>query len=875
MRRANLSGKWQVLAFLLVLVQAALAQSPFLHSLPLVKPASNATVQGFIRIINHSDRDGTVQIRAIDDTGERFGPVTLAMEAKASRHFNSDDLESGNADKGLSDGVGDGDGDWRLELETTLDIEPLAYIRTEDGFVTSMHDLVVQGASMRYHVPFFNPGSNQAQVSQLRLINTSDTENEVTIVGLDDDGQPGEDNVRLTLPGNGARTVSAQELEDGGSDLPGGLGDGKGKWHLFVSAEHPVHLLNMLRSPTGNLTNLSTSTSDRDFAPPGFAPADQAAFDRQMVGNQLDAGDFVLDFVSDGRFDETGSGGSYEVSGSYSYTRVDPDTGTLNLTYDSSGFAGGSCTVQLTYASSSTGTWSYTCVSGAQDQGTWRIAQTSGPDLVVQSASVTDSTPDAGASFTLSATVRNQGSARSAATTLRYYRSSDATISTSDTAVGTDAVSALAASGTEAESIRLTAPRSADTYYYGACVDAVSRESNSRNNCSTGVRITVSGGGSTVCDSSAGEVDIPDAALRKAVEDHLEMAPGTPITPAEMASLTDLRAVGLGITNLKGLECATALEYLSLVRNELTQVSLSHLPALRDLRLNHNQLTQVSLSDLPALYNLHLHGNQFMQVSLSHLPTLAILYLANNELTQVSLSHLPALRYVYLEWNELTQVSLSDTPALELLDLGNNQFTQVSLPDLPALRILALNVNQLTHTQVSLPDLPALELLALNNNQLTQQVPLPDLPALESLSLDNNQLTQVSLSDMPALESLGLDNNQLTQVSLSYLPALDTLHLRYNELTQLSLSYLPALDTLYLDNNQLTRVSLDLPALEYLHLNNNQLTRVSLSDMPALRYLDLYNNPLDKTSHCIDIPALEAREVTVRRSRPYPDCEDD
>ena len=117
------------------------------------------------------------------------------------------------------------------------------------------------------------------------------------------------------------------------------------------------------------------------------------------------------------------------------------------------------------------------------------------PDLVVESPSVGDSNPSAGASFTLRATVRNRGDGRSAATTLRYYRSSDATISASDTAVGADAVSALSASGTSAESIGLTAPSSAGTYYYGACVDTVSGESNTANNCSNGVRIIVSGGG--------------------------------------------------------------------------------------------------------------------------------------------------------------------------------------------------------------------------------------------------------------------------------------------------------------------------------------------------------------------------------------------
>ena len=113
------------------------------------------------------------------------------------------------------------------------------------------------------------------------------------------------------------------------------------------------------------------------------------------------------------------------------------------------------------------------------------------PDLVVGAPSVDDSSPTAGESFTLSATVRNQGSGPSASTTLRYYRSTDSSISSSDTAVGTDSVSGLSASGTSPESIGLTAPSTAGTYYYGACVDSVSGESDTTYNCSSGVAVTV------------------------------------------------------------------------------------------------------------------------------------------------------------------------------------------------------------------------------------------------------------------------------------------------------------------------------------------------------------------------------------------------
>ena len=114
------------------------------------------------------------------------------------------------------------------------------------------------------------------------------------------------------------------------------------------------------------------------------------------------------------------------------------------------------------------------------------------PDLVVQTPSVSDSSPNTGETFTLSATVRNQGNGLSASTTLRYYRSTDAMISTGDTEVGNDAVGSLIAAASSDQSISLTTPSTAGTYYYGACVDPVSGESNSQNNCSSAVRVTVS-----------------------------------------------------------------------------------------------------------------------------------------------------------------------------------------------------------------------------------------------------------------------------------------------------------------------------------------------------------------------------------------------
>ena len=114
------------------------------------------------------------------------------------------------------------------------------------------------------------------------------------------------------------------------------------------------------------------------------------------------------------------------------------------------------------------------------------------PDLVVDLPRVTDDRPTAGASFTLNVTVRNRGDGSSDPTTLRYFRSTDSNVTSDDTEVGTDYVAGLDAPGSSAESILTYAPSTPGTYYYGVCVDSVSRESDTTNNCSAVVAATVS-----------------------------------------------------------------------------------------------------------------------------------------------------------------------------------------------------------------------------------------------------------------------------------------------------------------------------------------------------------------------------------------------
>ena len=235
------------------------------HHIPLFVTASDPLDrQSFVRVINYADEGDEVYIDAFDDEGTDYGPLILTIGANEVFHINSNDLENGNAEKGLDGATGPGQGRWRLELVGGLGIEVLAYLRTDDGFVTSMHDIVPHTGT-GYHVAFFNPGSNASQVSQLRLVNPGAESAEVSIEGVDGAGESPGTAVELSVPARGARTLSASELEseDGRGealqDLVGALGDGAAKWRLVVKSDQPIQVMSLLASPTGHLTNLSTA----------------------------------------------------------------------------------------------------------------------------------------------------------------------------------------------------------------------------------------------------------------------------------------------------------------------------------------------------------------------------------------------------------------------------------------------------------------------------------------------------------------------------------------------------------------------------------------------------------------------------------------
>lgn len=146
-------------------------------------------------------------------------------------------------------------------------------------------------------------------------------------------------------------------------------------------------------------------------------------------------------------------------------------------------------------------------------------------------------------------------------------------------------------------------------------------------------------------------VSIPDANLRAVIADSLGKASGAPITQAEMANLTVLKASNKKISDLTGLEFATNLKWVWFSDNQISDVApLSELTNLEYLNLYNNLISDIStLSGLINLTNLYLSRNNISDLS----PLVANIGLGNgdeidvrnNPLSATSLNtHIPALQ---------------------------------------------------------------------------------------------------------------------------------------------------------------------------------------------------------------------------------------
>ena len=310
---------------------------------------------------------------------------------------------------------------------------------------------------------------------------------------------------------------------------------------------------------------------------------------------------------------------------------------------------------------------------------------------------------------------------------------------------------------------------------------------------------------------------LPDANLRRAVEEALDKPPGATITKAELATLRGLAASDYGIIDLTGLEFATNLTWLYLGTNEIVDISpLAGLVNLTTLSLGSNTITDLSpLVGLVNLTTLSLGYNTITDLSpLAGLVNLTDLNLSSNEIVDISpLAGLVNLTDLDLLGNTITDLSpLAGLVNLTTLDLSPNKIVDISpLAGLVNLTNLYLSGNTITDFS-PLAGLVNLTDLYLLGNTITDLSPLTGLVNLTTLVLSYNTITDLfPLAGLVNLTTLVLSYNTITDLSpLAGLVNLERLYIRQTFVMDLvPLFSLTKLTSLYIDNAPVRQEDID------------------------------------------------------------------
>ncbi len=373
-------------------------------------------------------------------------------------------------------------------------------------------------------------------------------------------------------------------------------------------------------------------------------------------------------------------------------------------------------------------------------------------------------------------------------------------------------------------------------------------------------------------------VGLPDPTLRAAIETKLSMATGTPISPADIATLSWLVVANNDIRNLTGLEHATKMATLYLFDNKISDISpLAGLTNLLDLSLNGNTVTDISpVAGMSSLIQLHLAGNPVADISpvaglkrltqlnlngtnisdispIAGLTNMIELYLLDNNISDLSaVEGLTNLRWLYVSHNNITDLSpLVENTGLgegDIVEVKNNPLSYESIyTHIPILEKRGVTV-EFDNIIVQLVNIPAPNLRASIKTALGKAsgdtITTADMARLTRLTVGNANITDLTgLEFATKLTELNLWDNNITDISaVKGLTNLTTLGLGGNSVTDISpVAGLTNLTLLHLPSNPVADISLvaGLTNLTYLNLNGTNIS--DLSPVAGLTHLtDLY-----------------------------------
>ena len=211
---------------------------------------------------------------------------------------------------------------------------------------------------------------------------------------------------------------------------------------------------------------------------------------------------------------------------------------------------------------------------------------------------------------------------------------------------------------------------------------------------------------------------MPDANLRMVIREHIKLPDEIPLAP-HLVKITRLRAANRNITNLKGLEQVTTLEYLDLNGNKVSDLTpLAGLTKLEELLIGGNEITDLTpLAGLTLLEKLVAALNQISDITpLAELTQLKGLFLGSNQIVDISiLSGLIQLENLVLSSNKIVDVS----PLLELTQLKRLKLEKNPIQNFESIEHL---IDVIPDIDIAVCRLPALSVTERIENKKTPSI---------------------------------------------------------------------------------------------------------------------------------------------------------
>ena len=281
---------------------------------------------------------------------------------------------------------------------------------------------------------------------------------------------------------------------------------------------------------------------------------------------------------------------------------------------------------------------------------------------------------------------------------------------------------------------------------------------------------------------------MPDANLRQAVREKLNLSQNTPLTVLHLERLYDLVILESDIANLQGLEHAVNLHFLHLSNSKITNLTpLAELFSLKTLKLYHNNISDITpLAGLISLQELGLEDNNISDIApLSNLTALKSVHLHDNQITDLTpLTNLTKLEELSISGNPITDFS----PLAKFPHFAHLVPTFIEIPDPTLERVIREKLGlpigipladvemqrlwDLVVLESDIANLQGLEhavnlrFLHLSNSRIVDLTPLANLELLEVLRLYDNEISDISpLASLTNLVELNLSANQIMDVA--------------------------------------------------------------------------------------------------------------